>query len=266
MNQPHRQVRFHALATIATLIALGCAAPASAAVFGQYDFNSFGDAISNPSTPNVVSFPGVFVSSLDRDAGGDGNGDGLGTITATATRDSTPDVFTSTALAIGVGTTARNPFHATTPTQIVAAQDYLTFTLISTIDAVRLTSFSFDYGASVSTGDTTGLLSAAQLFYSLNAAPFVPVGERQDRTVPSGSGGFFTGFITSVIDLASIPTLSATDSIEFRLAFGDNSGVGTTSKGVYLDNLVLSGIVPEPALLGLPAVFALGRGRRRRRM
>src|SRR5690606_13069977 len=101
VNQPHRQVRFHALATIATLIALGCAAPASAAVFGQYDFNSFGDAISNPSTPNVVSFPGVFVSSLDRDAGGDGNGDGLGTITATATRDSTPDVFTSTALAIG---------------------------------------------------------------------------------------------------------------------------------------------------------------------
>lgn len=242
------------------------AGPAFSAVLAEYNFNALANEVSNPSAPNAAAgAAGVFVSSLDSDAGGDGNSDGLGTITANETRDATPDTFSSMALAVGLGTTGRNPF-ANPPQPIVAAQDFLTFTLISTVDQLRLESFAFDYAVSVNPSDKTGLQSAAQLFYSLNAQPFVAVGERQERIIPAGENGFFTGFSTSTINLSAIPLLGPTDSIEFRLAFGDNSNSNTSSKGVYLDNLILVGdIVPEPAgaaLLGLAGTAGLLRRRR----
>lgn len=235
---------------------------ASAAVLGEFNYDTFAHGTSNPSAPNVAGVDGVFVSSISRTPGGEGDSNGLGTIAVTQTRDSTAVDFDSTALVIGLGTTGRNPF-ANEP--ILASQDFLTFTLINQTPELRLGSFSFDFGASVRIGDSTGVMSAARLFYSLNAQPFVAVGEQPERIVPSGGSGFFTGFIPSTIDLAAMPLLSENDSIEFRLAFGDNSGAETVNKGAYIDNLVLSGTaIPEPAgigLIGIAGLALLRRGR-----
>lgn len=269
----HHPYRIHTLAVVLAAGAFALsAAPLSAGTLARYDFDTLGNAVSNPETPNVAGVSGIFVSSLGSNRGEDGNGDGLGTITANATRDNTPDVFDSMALGIGLGTTAKNPFHATAPTPIVAAQDYLTFTLISLADDVRLNAFSFDYGISVQANDSSGLMSAAQLFYSLNAEWFEPVGARHDRTI-TGSGGVFTGFTTSTVDLSGLPLLTSADSIEFRLSFGDNSSAATNQKGVYVDNLVLTGdvlvsdgAIPEPAGLAILALAGLGLVRRVRRV
>lgn len=240
----------------------------AAAELGRFNYDTFADGVSNPSGPNVApGVAGVFVSSIDRDRGAPGNADGLGTVAVKTTRDPTAVPLSSTALVISPGTTGRNPFHDTTPTELIAAQDFLTFTLINTLPALRLDTFSFDFGASVSTAERTGLMAAAQLFYSLNAQPFVAVGFQQDRIVPAGAPGIFTGFTTSTIGLAGIGILDGHDSIEFRLAFGDNSTAVVASKGIYVDNLVLSGsVIPEPAGLSLLMLGMTGlvfwRGRR----
>lgn len=250
----------------------GSAVVAQGATLAQYTFDSFSDGLSNPSTPSVVTPSGVIVSNLDRDPGGEGNADALGTLAATQTRHSVlpgnaPVVFANTALAIGIGTTARNPYHATTPTEIVASQDYMSFTVTNASPSLTLSSFSFDYAASVRDTDTTGVMSAAQLFYSINGASFVAVGPMHERIIPSGAGGIFTGFTTSTVDLTGLPTLNDGDSIEFRLAFGDNSGAATGQKAIYIDNLTLDGsVVPEPAALSVLGLAGLGLVRRRRAM
>lgn len=247
----------------AAIVSAFVAAPvASADVVALYDYNSFAAGVGNPSAPSSASSPLASVSNLDRDAGGVDNADGLGTITDTETRDNTPDTFTSTALVIGAGTVANNPF-ATPPDPIVASQDYLTFTLTSNTSGLSLSSLSFDYGVSVDTTDETGFQGAIQLFASINGGGFNAVGARQDRIVPDGAAGFFTGFTTSTIDLSSLTALGSGDTVEFRLTFGDNSGQSTSNKGHYLDNVTLNA-VPEPASLALMGMAGLGLLMRRR--
>ncbi len=247
------------------LMILMLSSAARGAVLAEYTYDDFPHGTSNPSAPNVAGVDGVFVSSISRTPGDEGDGNGLGTIAVTRTLDATNVSFSSTALVIGLGTTGRNPF-ADPPQPLLPSQDWLTFTLINQTSQLRLTSFSFEYGVSVSTNDRTGVMSAVQLFYSLNAQPFVAVGEIQHRIIPSGSQGYFIGFLPSEIDLLSMPLLGENDSIEFRLVFGDNSSVQTSSKGAYIDNLVLRGsVIPEPAGLGLSGIVGVALMRRRAR-
>lgn len=260
-------IRYTSGAVIGAVAAL-MAGNASAAIIANYDFNTFGDLVSNPSVPSSTVDPLATATNLDRDAGGTGNADGLGTLSATQTRDNTPDVFSSTALLIGAGTTARNPF-AATPTDILASQDYVYFSLTSTPgagNALDLSSLSFDYGVSVATTDTTGFQGAAQLFYQVNGGGFSPVGSRHDRTVPAGAAGFFTGFTNNSVSLAGLPELLPGDVIDFRLSFGDNSGAASTQKGHYIDNVIVEGVsvvVPEPTTLAMLALGGFAFGRRR---
>jgi hypothetical protein len=254
-----------AIATAATAL-FAAVTGAQAAPIAVYNFNEIADNTSNPAAADSAGTAGVTVSTLTRDAGGTGNADGLGTVSDDNTRDNTPDTFSSMTLAYSLGTTAKNPFASPTPTPIIADQDYVTFNVTAGAGGLALGSLTFDYGVSVNTTDTTGLQAAEQTFYSINGGAFTAIGAQQDRTVPSGGAGFFTGFTQSAIDLSTIPTLAAGDNIVFRLNFGDNSSSTTSSKGGYIDNVVLNGVVPEPAslaLFGLAGMGLMARARRR---
>ncbi len=132
--------------------------------------------------------------------------------------------------------------------------DYLTFSYTNTGSReVSLADLSFEWTLSADTDLSGGLTAAAQLFASINGAAFAAVGDQIDHSTGNGE----VSSLFPQVDLGSLPSLQSGDSIEFRLAFADNSGAFSANKGHYIDNIVLSRVIPEPTTLVL---VGLGMG------
>jgi hypothetical protein len=235
----------------ASVLSVGLAT-ASASVVAQYNFEEF-------TSTTYASAPPPYLNSASSSLGTatDLTSVGLSSLQAERTRDATNVPLDSFALLVGAGSVRSG--------DPVSTDDYLGFT-VSADGPLMFTEFSFDFGASSGTTSTVSAQiphnASAQLFYSVNSGDFLPIGARQDRHAPYEE---FTGMINSSIDLSSLPTLSAGDTVEFRLGLSNDRGSATTNVGIYLDNVMLEGVIPEPGALSLLGLAGLGLLARRRR-
>ena len=253
-----------ALAASAVLIGSHAA---SADVLALYDFSEFtseqADAYLNVTA--LSPYQNHASSSLGTVTGLTNSG--IASLVANTTRDTTAQPVGPVALLMGANGVA-------TAAAPVPSTSYLGFT-VTAADTLFLQNLSFDLGTSVgantnapASGDWTHwtLETYGQLFYSTDGGTtFNPIGDSFESIADNISNeGAFTGMNAYSIDLSSL-SLSGGQSVEFRLAFADNRGSGTTAMGHYLDNITLEGVIPEPTSIGLLGLAGAGLLVRRRR-
>lgn len=272
-----RSMKNVALAAAAVLT-MG-AASASAATLGEWNFSEFTTTDAAwPAAPgpyaNTASDPAASVTTLSNV--------GAGALEALRTRDSTAVTLSSHALLIGAGNIAHNSGTGTSPIAAtpVSTDDYLGFTLTANQNDLGLSDLSFDLGTSVGAntnatnaqGTFENLTTNVQVFYSIDSGTtFAAIGAlhqsiADNSATGANNAGVFTGMNNFNVDLSSLPLLDTTETIEFRLAFGDNRGGGSNVMGHYVDNVIIEGaVIPEPGSLALAGIAGLGMLARRRR-
>ncbi len=151
-----------------------------------------------------------------------------------------------------------------------SADDYaaFSFTVSPQVPILDLSMLAFDW-AGAANQDGGGIRGAYEVFVDVNGSGFDSVGGRSTLLplVPSDERRTWSPVMTEFVDLSDLDTLTAGDSVEFRIALADNSGAN--GKGIFLQGIHLTGVIPEPssallAVVGLLALLTTLRGSRRR--
>lgn len=197
----------------------------------HYDFEDMTPDLSGLPSSDAAGSSIVTVSDI--------NDVGIPNIADDHTRDSSNIALPSTALVLSPAGVAAAPPSST--------DDFLFFSLTNdSTNALNLEFLTFDWG--LSSDLSSGMAAEAQLFWSDGGA-YTPVGAGQNKSI---SGNTFSGMDPHSIDLSSLSSINPDGTILFRLGFADNSGLVTTDKGQYIDNVMVTGaLVPEPSSLAL---------------
>ncbi|WP_372846721.1 PEP-CTERM sorting domain-containing protein [Pontiella sp.] len=130
--------------------------------------------------------------------------------------------------------------------------EYFTFTVTADSGTFDLTSISFDYGRWLNGAKDLYLFTSVDGF--TDGDQLLKINDFAQSTVndvPELSAGFDFAAAANAEDYEGLT------SVEFRIYFDHRAGSGG-GNNVFLDNVVVNAVIPEPATLGLVAVFGGG--------
>jgi hypothetical protein len=242
--------------TIGIVLGLGVACAANAAVIAGYDFTyDIGDA--TPAASVVAD--GATVSDMD------GVGGAAAMATHTVAGDNTGLAASGTTFGSTAGGEFRVGSQGMTGVDLAGAitdGDYAVFTITADENGtLDLTGFSID--KVITTAQIARVADEWNVCAKVNgdASAWSVADALMATSLKTTTAEGINEFESTFIDISSTSSFGTTfqslDSVEFRIYFFGASGANY-SNAMAIDQVVVEGVIPEPATLGLVAVFGGG--------